>query len=201
MGNLTESIQHLTALFNKLPGVGRKTAERFAYHVLVARSEDILALADAIRDVKTNIRYCKRCYNLAVGDLCDVCQDETRDATRLCVVEQTRDLNVIEQAGVFRGVYHVLLGRLSPAEKIGPEDLTIRALEKRVAVGGIQEIIMATNPNMEGDATALYIGERLKKYPVKITRLARGITSGCTLEFVNKDILKDAMEGRQGYVS
>ena len=199
MADLTESIKNLTNYFVKLPGVGRKTAERFAYHVLIAKQDDILGLADAIRDVKMNIRYCRQCYNLAVDELCDICKDASRDSSKLCVVEQSRDLMALEQTGVFHGLYHVLLGRLSPTEQIGPDDLTLKALEKRVAAGGIKELIMATNPNVEGDATAFYIGRMLQDYPVKITRLARGVTTGSVLEFVNKDILRDALEGRQGF--
>ena len=198
MADLNESMKHLTTCFMKLPGVGRKTAERFAYHVLIAKSDDILGLSDAIRDVKTNIRYCQRCFNLSIDEECDICRDASRDATQLCIVEQPRDLMALEQTGVFHGLYHVLLGRLSPTEQIGPEDLTLKALEKRVAAGGISEIIMATNPNVEGDATAFFICRLLQDYPVKITRLARGVTTGSVLEFVNKDILRDALEGRQG---
>ncbi len=199
MPDLTESIKNLTTLFQKLPGVGKKTAERFAYHVLIAKSDDILGLADAIREVKTNIRYCAQCYNLSVDELCDVCRDPGRDHSQICVVEQPRDLVALEQTGVFHGLYHVLLGRLSPTDNIGPDDLTIGALEKRVASGEVKEIIMGTNPNIEGDATAFYITRLLHEYPVKITRLARGVTSGSVLEFVNKDILRDALEGRQNY--
>ena len=196
--DLSESIKNLTTLFAKLPGVGRKTAERFAYHVLIGKKDDILGLADAIRDVKLNIRHCERCFNLTVDDLCEICRDPSRDAEQLCVVEQPRDLAALEQTGVFHGVYHVLLGRLSPADKIGPDDLTIKQLEKRIAAGGIREVIMATNPNVEGDATAFYITRILHEYPVQVTRLARGVTTGSVLEFVNKDILRDALEGRQG---
>ena len=199
MADLTESIKNLTTLFQKLPGVGKKTAERFAYHILIAKSEDILGLADAIREVKTNIRYCERCFNLSVEPLCEICRDAGRDTSQLCVVEQPRDLVALEQTGVFHGLYHVLLGRLSPTEGIGPDDLTINALEKRVASGEIKEIIMATNPNIEGDATAFYITRLLHEYPISITRLARGVTTGSVLEFVNKDILRDALEGRQDY--
>ena len=199
MADLTESIKNLTALFQKLPGVGKKTAERFAYHVLIAKSDDILGLADAIREVKTNIRYCEQCYNLSVDELCEVCRNPARDHSQICVVEQPRDLAALEQTGVFHGLYHVLLGRLSPTDNIGPDDLTIAALEKRVTSGEVKEIIMGTNPNIEGDATAFYITRLLHEYPVKITRLARGVTSGSVLEFVNKDILRDALEGRQNY--
>ena len=199
MADLTESIKNLTALFQKLPGVGKKTAERFAYYVLIAKQEDILGLSDAIREVKTNIRYCEKCFNLSVDPLCEVCRDPSRDAAQLCVVEQPRDLAALEQTGVFHGLYHVLLGRLSPTENIGPDDLTIKELEKRAASGEVREIIMATNPNMEGDATAFYITRLLHDYPVSITRLARGVTTGSVLEFVNRDILRDALEGRQNY--
>ncbi len=199
MADLTESVKDLTERFSKLPGVGKKTAERFAYHVLIAKKDDILGLADAIRNVKTNIRYCKTCFNLAVGELCDICRDPQRDRSSLCVVEQPRDIVALEQTGVYHGLYHVLLGRLSPTDKMGPDDLTISALEKRLEAGEIKEVIMATNPNMEGDATAFYICSLLEDMPVKVTRLARGVTSGSVLEFVNKDILRDALEGRQGY--
>ena len=199
MADLTDSVKNLTERFSKLPGVGKKTAERFAYHVLIAKKDEILGLADAIRDVKLNIRYCEVCFNLAVDEMCDICRDSRRDRSLLCVVEQPRDIVALEQTGVYHGLYHVLLGRLSPADKMGPDDLTILALEKRLESGEIREMIMATNPNMEGDATAFYVSSLLEGSPVRITRLARGVTSGSVLEFVNKDILRDALEGRQGY--
>ncbi|MDO4549870.1 MAG: recombination mediator RecR [Planctomycetia bacterium] len=200
MADLTESVKDLTERFSKLPGVGKKTAERFAYHVLVAKKDAILGLADAIRNVKLNIRYCKVCYNLSVEEECEICRDASRDRSLLCVVEQPRDIISLEQTGVYHGLYHVLLGRLSPTDKMGPDDLTISALEKRLESGEVKEIIMATNPNMEGDATSFYISSLLEGMPLKITRLARGVTSGSVLEFVNKDILRDALEGRQRYL-
>jgi recombination protein RecR len=160
---------------------------------------EALALADAIRNVKENVRYCRTCYNLAEQEQCAVCLDPAREQSLLCVVEQPRDLMALEQAGSFRGLYHVLLGRLAPLEGIGPEQLTIAALVERVRGGGIREVVMATNPTLEGDGTALYISNLLSELPVEITRLARGITTGSVLEFANKEILAEAMSGRQKF--
>lgn len=197
MPELTESVVQLIEEFAKLPGIGKKSAERLAYHVLRQHESEALALADAIRNVKLNVRYCQRCFNLAEEELCTICRDPSRDATLLCVVEQPRDLIALEQTGVFRGLYHVLLGRIAPLEGIGPEQLTIEALVRRVREGNFREIVMATNPTVEGDGTSLYISNQLGDAGVKITRLARGITSGSVLEFANKEILSDAISGRQ----
>jgi recombination protein RecR len=199
MAQLTESVTRLVDEFAKLPGIGRKSAERLAYHVLRVHKDEALALADAIRNVKENVRYCRTCYNLAEGEQCWICQDPKRDATQLCVVEQPRDLMALEQAGSYRGLYHVLLGRLAPLEGIGPEQLTIEALVERIRRGVIREVIMGTNPTLEGDGTALYISNLLAEFPVEITRLARGITTGSVLEFANKEILADALAGRQKF--
>ena len=197
MTQLTESVARVIDEFAKLPGIGRKSAERLAYHVLRVNKSEALALADAIRNVRENVRYCSVCYNLAEGEKCAICLDPRRDQTLLCIVEQPRDLMQLEQAGVFRGLYHVLLGRIAPLEGIGPEQLTIEPLVERVSGGGFKEIIMATNPTVEGDGTALYISNLLADFPVEITRLARGITTGSILEFTNKEILADAISGRQ----
>jgi recombination protein RecR len=197
MAQLSESVVALIDQFAKLPGIGRKSAERLAYHILRVHETEALALADAIRDVKQNVRHCAACYNLAEEERCGICQDARRDSSLLCVVEQPRDLMAIEQAGVFAGRYHVLLGRIAPLEGIGPEHLTIEALVQRVREGEVREVIMATNPTTEGDGTALFISNLLSEFPVKITRLARGITTGSVLEFTNKEILADAMSGRQ----
>lgn len=197
MVQLSESVVTLIDQFAKLPGIGRKSAERLAYHILRVHETEAIALADAIRDVKQNVRHCGTCYNLAEEDLCRICQDSRRDPGVLCVVEQPRDLMAIEQAGVFGGRYHVLLGRIAPLEGVGPEHLTIDGLVERVRDGGVQEVIMATNPTTEGDGTALFISNLLSEFPVKITRLARGITTGSVLEFTNKEILADAISGRQ----
>lgn len=196
---ITESVTRLVDEFAKLPGIGKKSAERLAYHVLRIHQTEALALADAIRTVKENVRYCQTCYNLAEAERCGLCLDPRRDQTLLCVVEQPRDLMALEQAGTFRGLYHVLLGRLAPLEGIGPEQLTIEPLVDRVRTGAFKEVIMGTNPTLEGDGTALFISNQLADFPVEITRLARGITTGSVLEFANKEILADALSGRQKF--
>ncbi len=158
-----------------------------------------MGLADAIRDVKENVRYCKTCFNLSESDECEICREPKRDRGLLCVVEQPRDLIALEQPGTYKGLYHVLLGRIAPLEGVGPDQLTIEALVNRVRSGGFREVIMATNPTLEGDGTALFISQQLSEYPVEITRLARGITTGSVLEFANKEILADALSGRQKF--
>ena len=195
----TETLNKLIDEFGKLPGIGPKTAERLAFYVLNAETPEALALADAIRNVKENVSYCRQCYNLAEGELCTICRDPGRQEDLLCVVEQPRDLMALEQTGVYRGLYHVLLGRIAPLEGIGPDQLTIDALVRRVRQGGIKEVVMATNPTVEGDGTALHISNLLAEMPVRITRLARGITTGSVLEFANKEILSDALSGRQEF--
>jgi recombination protein RecR len=199
MAQLTESVTKLIDELGKLPGIGRKSAERIAYHILRAHKNEALELSDAIRNVKENVRYCQTCYHLAEGTQCEICLDPRREQSLLCVVEQPRDLMALEQAGNYRGLYHVLLGRLAPLEGIGPEQLTIAALVERVRGGAIREVVMATNPTLEGDGTALYISNLLAGFPVEITRLARGITTGSVLEFANKEILADALAGRQKF--
>ena len=196
---ITESVTRLVDELAKLPGIGRKSAERLAYHILRVHKTEALALADAIRDVKENVRYCTSCYNLAEQELCSICRDSRRDRTQLCVVEQPRDLMALEQSAQYQGLYHVLLGRIAPLEGTGPDQLTLDALAKRVAEGGFEEVIMATNPTVEGDGTALHISNMLADFPVRVTRLARGITSGSMLEFTNKEILSDALVGRQEF--
>jgi recombination protein RecR len=199
MAQLTESVAKVIDEFAKLPGIGRKSAERLAYHLLRVNKPEALALADAIRDVRENVRYCGTCYNLAESERCSICQDPKRDQTLLCIVEQPRDLMALEQAGVFRGLYHVLLGRIAPLEGIGPEQLTIEQLVDRVQTGEFSEIIMATNPTVEGDGTALHISNLLAESSANVTRLARGVTSGSILEYTNKEVLADAISGRQKF--
>jgi recombination protein RecR len=196
---VSESVGRLIEELAKLPGIGRKSAERLTYHILRVKKTEALGLADAIRDVKENVRYCKTCYNLAEADECVICADPKRDRSLLCVVEQPRDLMALEQAGVFRGLYHVLLGRIAPLEGIGSDQLTIAPLLERIRSGQFSEVIMGTNPTLEGDGTALYIANQLAGCPVPITRLARGITTGSVLEFANKEILSDALTGRQKF--
>ncbi len=199
MPELTESVATLIEQFARLPGIGKKSAERLAYHILRIHQTEAAALADAIRAVKENVRYCRDCFNLAEGELCSVCADPRRERDVLCVVEQPRDLIALEQTGMYRGLYHVLLGRLAPLEGIGPEQLTIDRLVERVRAGGVREVLMATNPTLEGDGTALYISNLLSELPIRITRLARGITSGSVIELANKEILSDALAGRQEF--
>jgi recombination protein RecR len=199
MTQLTDSVARVIEEFAKLPGVGRKSAERLAYHVLRVHKNEALALADAIRNVRENVRYCEICYNLSEGPRCSICQDATRDRTLLCVVEQPRDLMSLEQAGVYHGLYHVLLGRIAPLDNISPEQLTIDALVERVRQGGFGEVVMATNPTVEGDGTALFVSNLLSEFPVEVTRLARGVTPGSVLEYTNKEVLADALTGRQRF--
>ncbi|MGC4006033.1 MAG: recombination mediator RecR [Pirellulales bacterium] len=199
MAQLTESVTRLIDELAKLPGIGRKSAERICYHVLRVNKPEALALADAIRNVRENVRYCKTCFYLSETEECEICSDTRRDRALLCVVEQPRDVIALEQPGTYRGLYHVLLGRLAPLEGIGPENLTIQPLVERIRGGAFREVIMGTNPTLEGDGTALYISNLLADLPVEITRLARGITTGSVLEFANKEILADALAGRRKF--
>lgn len=191
------AVSELVEQLGRLPGIGRKSAERLAFHLLRVSEAEALALAESIRRVRQDVRYCATCFNLAESETCAICADTQRDTTRLCVVEQPRDLMSLEQAGVFRGVYHVLLGRIAPLDGIGPDQLTIDDLVERVQVGNFVEIIMATNPTVEGDGTSLYISNLLSEFPVEITRLARGITAGSVLEYANREMIADALTGRQ----
>ena len=199
MAQISESVARVIDEFARLPGIGRKSAERLTYHILRVPKAEALALSDAIRNVRENVRYCKSCFNLAEQELCAICQDPKRDQSLLCVVEQPRDLLSLEQSGVYRGLYHVLLGRIAPLEGIGPDQLTLEQLVDRVRTGSFREIVMATNPTVEGDGTALHISNLLADYEVAITRLARGITTGSILEYTNKEILADALTGRQKF--
>jgi recombination protein RecR len=183
----------------KLPGIGPKTAERLTHHLVAADRAEVLALADALRAIKDDIRPCRKCFNLTEGDLCTICADPRRDARLVCVVEQPRDLAALERAHSYRGTYHVLHGRLAPLEGMGPERLNVDALLRRVQADAVQEVIMATNPTLEGDGTALYISSLLAPTGVKITRLARGLPSGSVLEFANAQMLADALEGRRTF--
>jgi recombination protein RecR len=192
-------IARLVQELNRLPGIGPKTAERLTHHLLAAPRGEVMNLAEALRDVKDKIRRCQQCCNLTEFDLCELCTDQRRDPSTVCVVEQPRDLAALERAGNFRGLYHVLHGRLAPLEGIGPEQITVDRLVRRVQGGAVKEVIMATNPTMEGDGTALYLSSVLEPAGVKITRLARGLPSGSVLEFANNQMLADALEGRRSF--
>lgn len=183
----------------RLPGIGMRSAERIAFHLLKQPVGEAMKLAEAIHDVKTRIRHCTICFNLTESDPCSICSDTSRDQGLVCVVEQPKDLLALEATGLYKGVYHVLLGRIAPLDDIEPKDLTIEGLMKRVAAGGVREIIMGTNPTMEGDGTAMHIQHVLaEKYPqVQVTRLARGLPAGSNIEYANRNILADAISGRQ----
>jgi len=193
----TDSLNELIEQFGKLPGIGPKTAQRLAFHVLKSEADDALALAEAISEVKRNIRQCKICFNLAEGDTCRICSDAGRDHSIICVVEQAKDVISLEKTGMCKWVYHVLGGHIAPLEGVEPGDLTIDALVKRVRTGAVKEVVMATNPNIEGDGTALYISSLLRPLGVKIMRLARGLPAGGTIEYASGSILAEAIMGRE----
>ena len=192
----TESMQRLMERLAKLPGIGPRTAERLAYHILQQPPAEANALAEAINAVQDQIHSCRRCYNLSEQELCEICRDAHRDHSIICVVEQPNDLIRLEETGICNWIYHVLLGRIAPLDGVTPDDLTINALVKRVQSGDVKEVVMATNPNMEGDGTALYISSLLSETGVQITRLARGLPSGGSIEYANQTILQDAIKGR-----
>ncbi len=193
------AIGRLTKELSKLPGVGPKSAERLTHHLLATDRREVMALAEALRAVKDEVRLCQQCHNLAEGQLCTVCADPRRDPAVICVVEQARDITVLERAGTYRGHYHVLGGRLAPLDDVGPEQLNVDALLQRVSQGTVKEVIMATNPTLEGDGTALYVSNLLSSSGVQVTRLARGLPSGSVLEFANSQMLADALEGRRNF--
>jgi recombination protein RecR len=193
-----EPIVRLIQELAKLPGIGEKTAERLAFHLLAQPKSEAMLLAHAVRDLKEQVKSCTKCYNISETDLCEVCSDPKRDAGLICVVEQTRDLWAIERTGEFRGAYHVLHGHLSPLDGVGPENLTIPGLLDRVRKGGVLEVILATNPTTEGDATAFYIQKAIGA-AVRVTRIARGIAAGSTLEYSDRTVVGDALSGRREF--
>ncbi|HAU39394.1 MAG: recombination protein recR, recombination protein RecR [Candidatus Peregrinibacteria bacterium GW2011_GWF2_43_17] len=195
---LPKNIDDLIKEFNRLPGIGPKTAQRLAFHIL--KSSDLVAgeLARALVDVKKGVRFCKKCFTLTTDEVCGICFDAGRDASVVCVVEDTLDLVAIEKAGGYKGLYHVLHGAMAPLDGIGPEDLKMKELADRVAEGEIKEVIVATNPNLEGEATGLYISKILAGFDVKITRIARGLPSGGDIEYADQTTIMRAMKGRVG---
>lgn len=192
-----QSVTRLLDRLSRLPGIGRRSAERLAFHLLKSSEADAMELARAIADVKRQVRHCDDCFNFSDGARCAVCEDDRRDRSTLLVVEQPKDLIAMEQAGMYRGLYHVLLGRLAPMDGVGPGDLTIDTLLTRVRGGGVSEVILGLSPTLEGDGTSLYLSEQLAGMRVRVTRLARGLPAGRDLEQTNKAILADAMEGRR----
>ena len=193
----TESLSILIEQFGKLPGIGPKTAERLTFYILKAKPDEAMALARAIKDVKEKIGRCEICYNLSESNLCQICSDPNRDKSLICVVEQPKDVINLEKTGACRWVYHVLGGHIAPLEGTEPSDLTIDQLLERLRSGDVKEVIMATNPNIIGDGTTLYISSLLRRFDIKITRLARGLPAGSTIEYASAKILTDAIVGRQ----
>ena len=190
------SLETLVDKFASLPGIGRKSAQRLAFHVLALSDEDASSFAEAILDAKKNVHCCRVCQNLTEGDLCSICASSTRDKGTICVVSEPRDVVSIERGREYNGTYHVLHGALSPMNHVGPDDIRIKELLVRVADEKVEEVIMATNPDTEGEATAMYISRLLKPFNVKVTRLAYGIPVGSNLEFADDATLNRAIEGR-----
>jgi len=191
------AVQTLIDELGRLPGVGPKSAQRIAYYLLRSAPEDANRLARAITDAKARITWCRCCYNFAEGELCTYCRDERRDPALLCVVEEPRDIVAIERTHEFRGRYHVLQGAISPMDGVGPEQLRIKELLRRVGEEGVKEVILATNPNTEGEATALYLTRQLKPLGLRVTRPASGLPVGGDLEYADEVTLGRALEGRR----
>lgn len=191
------AIDDLTTEFAKLPGIGRKTAQRLTYHLLRQPTEQSARLAEVLLALKERVRPCEQCFNLTEDTLCTICRDSRRDPGVICAVEESSDIGAIERAGEFRGQYHVLGGRLSPLDGVGPDDLTIPQLEQRVSSGAVREVIIATNPSMEGEATALYVQRRLSTYPLTVSRIARGLPVGGDLEYADGVTIAQALLARR----
>ena len=191
------SFEELIDRFAALPGIGRKSAQRLAFHVLALPEGEAEAFAETILRARRTVHPCPVCQNLTYGEICSVCADDRRDRSVICVVAEARDVASLERSREYNGVYHVLHGVLSPMSRIGPDDIRISELVKRVADGGVKEVIMATNPDTEGDATAMYIARLLKPFEVRVTRLAYGIPVGSNLEFTDDATLVRALEGRR----
>ena len=191
------AVQNLIDELGRLPGVGPKSAQRIAFHLLRVAPEDARRLAQSILDAKERVTWCRRCFNISEGELCAFCRDERRDETLLCIVEEPRDIVAIERTAEFRGRYHVLQGAISPIEGIGPDQLRIKELLTRINDEGVQEVILATNPNIEGEATAMYLARLLKPLGIRVTRIASGLPVGGDLEYADEVTLGRALEGRR----
>jgi len=192
-----DPLAKLIEQLQRLPGIGAKSAQRLAYHVLKTPREEVEHLAEAMREVKDRVTYCSICSNITDTDPCFYCTSATRDKRLICVVEEPENVSGIERTRDFRGVYHVLMGALSPLHGVGPDDLKIRSLLQRVADGGVDEVILATNPNVEGEATAIYLAKLLKPLGVRVTRIAMGVPVGSDLEYADEFTMHKAMEGRR----
>jgi recombination protein RecR len=190
-------IQDLIDELNRLPGIGPKSAQRLAFYIVKTQAQDARRLADAINRAKERVRFCRECFGVAEGELCRLCADPTRDVTVVCVVEEPKDVSAVEKAGVVKGRYHVLGGAISPMQGIGPDDLRVQELLDRVSRNGVAEVILATNPNLEGNATAMYVAGLLKPLGIRVTRLASGLPVGGDLEYADEVTLGQALEGRR----
>lgn len=190
-------IDNLTLQFMKLPGIGRKTAQRLAFFVLAMPADEAKSIAQAIMDVKDNARFCKSCFNITEAETCSICTDPSRDQKTICVVEEPSNISIIERSGSFRGRYHVLLGALSPLDGVTPEKIKIAELIRRVREESIAEVIIATNPNSKGEMTAQYLKEALAELPVEVTRIAYGLPMGGDIEFADEVTLRKSLEGRR----
>jgi recombination protein RecR len=199
MSHYPPSIINLIKSIAKLPGIGEKTAERLAMHILRSPRKEVEQLARCILDAKEKVRLCKRCYGLSDDEVCKVCADPTRDASVVCVVEQPADMVAMEKSGAFGGLYHILSGVLSPMNGVGPEDIRIGELISKIEPGRIKEVVLATSTTVEGEATASYIAERLGKFSLKVTRIASGVPIGGDLKYVDQVTLKKAMETRHAF--
>lgn len=197
MAVYTQPVQALIDELGRMPGIGPKSAQRIAFHLLKLPAEDVNRLAMAISDAKARVRFCARCWNFADAELCPICLDDRRDSTTLCVVEESRDIVSIEKTGEFRGRYHVLLGAMSPLDGVGPEQLKMKELFARLEPEGVQEVIVCTNPNTEGEVTAMYLARMLRPFGVRVTRIASGLPVGGDLEYADELTLGRALEGRR----
>jgi len=197
MAVYAQPVQELIDELGRLPGIGPKSAQRIAFHLLKASPDDANRLAHAIREAKEKVRFCERCFNVTEGPLCSLCTDDRRDATVVCVVEDARDIVAIEKTGEFHGRYHVLLGAISPIDGIGPDQLKVRELLHRLGPEGVREVILCTNPNIEGEATAMYLARLLRPLGLRVTRIASGLPVGGDLEYADELTLGRALEGRR----
>ena len=197
MAVYTAAVQDLIDELGRLPGVGPKSAQRITFHLLKVQKEDALRLARAITEVKDKVSFCRRCFNVSEGEECDLCTDTRRDPTLVCVVEEPRDIAAVEKTQEYRGRYHVLLGAISPIEGIGPDQLKVRELLARLEPEGVEEVILCTNPNIEGEATAMYLARLLKPLGLRVTRIASGLPVGGDLEYADELTLGRALEGRR----
>ena len=193
----TQPVQALIDELGRLPGIGPKSAQRIAFHLLKASGDECARLSAAIDDAKARVRFCSRCWNVADAELCPICADDRRDPTMLCVVEESRDIVAIEKTGEFNGRYHVLLGAMSPLDGIGPEQLKIKELFARLEPEGVTEVILCTNPNTEGEVTAMYIARMIEPFGITVTRIASGLPVGGDLEYADELTLGRALEGRR----